>query len=344
MAVRFCDSFDSYSSSQIARKWTSVSGSPIIQSGGRNSTNRLRLDDASAAVSFTVSGTPPTGGTAGFAWLPASRTTGQLAHFSVYDGATLHLYFDFDGSGHLLIKRGDGTTLGTGTTVISIAAYTYVEFKWVIHDTTGSIEVRLNGSGSSEISATNIDTRNGGNASWDKVLLQGLNGALNGNINNVDDFYLVDNNGSAPTNTFLGDCRVECLLPSTGNGTNTGLTPSTGSDHGALVDESTPNDNTDYNSGTTVGVKDTYNYPSLSVNPLTIYAIQPAMCAEKSSAGAKTACHVVRSGGTDYDGATITLSTSYTYYPEIWETDPATGVAWVAAGITALEAGVKVVS
>ena len=43
----------------------------------------------------------------------------------------------------------------------------------------------------------------------------------------IDDLYICDGTGSAPHNTFLGDCRVDTLLP-TADGTAQQWTPSTG--------------------------------------------------------------------------------------------------------------------
>jgi len=287
--------------------------------------------------------TPHATGIIGVAVMPQTAFSGDSTFnfISIKDaaGGVTHLVLTLNASNQIVCRRGaSGTVLATGTTVLTTGVFYFVEFKFTISDTVGTIEVRLNGSTSSELAATGIDTRNGGNATWDTLALgPGYNATFR-----FDDLYVLDGGGSAPHNDFLGDCRVEALLPQTGNGTNTGLTCSTGSDHGALVDENPPNDDTDYNSSSTVNAKDTYNYPSLSATPLVVYGIQPTMRARKTDAGAQSIAHVVRSGGADTDGANVNPTTSYLYSPEIWTTDPATGIAWTAAGIAAMEVGMKV--
>jgi hypothetical protein len=127
------------------------------------------------------------------------------------------------------------------------------------------------------------------------------------------------------------------------DGANTALTPSTGTAHAALVDDNPANDDTDYNQSSNVGDKDTYDMAALSGNWASIKAVQVLMEARKDDAGARSICSVTRSGGTDYDGAAQGLTTSYMYYTEILQNDPATSAAWAnKAAVDAAEFGMKV--
>ena len=335
MALKFVESFDHLTVAQLTRKWTSSSGGALTT--GRNATNGLRLAGASEEVSKTLASSHASG-VIGFAFLPIGHIDSN--HFlEILDGATRHLTLRLDTSGHLVATR-NGTVLATGTAVISLAAYTYVEIKFTINDATGAVEVRLNGSASPDINVSGVDTRNGATATWNTFAFSSV-GTITGA--SYDDIYVLDGSGAA-NNDFLGDCRVECLLPSTGNGSNTDFTPSTGSDHGALVDEATPNDDTDYNASATVGHLDTYNYPSLSGTPEDIFGIQVLPCVRKTDAGARDVAPVVKSGATTSVGTTVSPSTGYLYYPQIYETDPNTAAPWVSGGIDALEAGLKVIA
>jgi hypothetical protein len=81
----------------------------------------------------------------------------------------------------------------------------------------------------------------------------------------IDDLYVCDGSGSV-NNDFLGECRVLTLLPSDGNGSNNDFDTSAGgspADHGAMVNDTTPNDDTDYVSSSTVDHVDSWNYPAL---------------------------------------------------------------------------------
>jgi len=108
---------------------------------------------------------------------------------------------------------------------------------------------------------------------------------------------VLDSSGSAPLNDFIGDATVSCLTPQTGNGANTGLTTSTGSDHGALVGDFPHDTDTTYNVGSSAGLKDTYNFTNLSINKA-VFAVQ-ATARVRKTAGTATAAIVARLGGTD---------------------------------------------
>jgi hypothetical protein len=260
----------------------------------------------------------------------------------LYEGSTstgtLHVALAQTTGGLLTIKRGS-TVLQTSSYAMALNAWYYIELKVVIHDTTGSYDVRVDGV--SVLSATGVDTRNGGTTGqWDRV---GFSNASFATDRFIDDFYVCDASGAAPRNTFLGAVKVETLYPQTdavAAGSNAGLTPSTGTDHGALVDETAPN-TTDYNSAATVGAKDTYNYPSLSLTG-SILGVQTNLYVAKSDTAARQVCAVVRAGGVDYDGANISPLTAFSYFSEVRAQNPNTSNDWTSSDIASLQAGMKV--
>jgi hypothetical protein len=159
--------------------------------------------------------------------------------------------------------------------------------------------VRIDGVTEVALTASGVDTRNAGTGLWDRVGLGCNSGSTT--FTYYDDFYVCDTSGSAPRNTFLGPVtKVETLYPQTDGvaaGSNAGLTPSTGTDHGALVDETPPNQ-TDYNSSATVGAKDTYNYPSMALTGV-ILGIQTNLYCQKSD-GRALGLRRPAVGSTDY--------------------------------------------
>lgn len=223
--------------------------------------------------------------------------------------------------------------------VVRAGQFRYVEMKVVISNVGGTVEVRVNGK--TVILANSLDTQASANAAW-----QSLHYGTTGESWAIDDIYVCDGTGPAPYNAFLGDTRVEVLMPQTdavAAGSNAGLTPSTGTDHGALVDEApTENDDTDYNAGATAGVKDTYNYPSMASTG-TILAVQPVSFARKADVAPKQIKNVLRHSGVDYDGATAwPLGVYWTYFPEIYVQNPGTSAAWTTSDVNAVQAGIKV--
>lgn len=156
----------------------------------------------------------------------------------------------------------------------------------------------------------------------------------------IDDLYVCDGQGTA-NNGFLGDCRVDSYLP-TADGANTGLTPSSGTTHFSLVDDATPNDDTDYNESATVAAKDTYGFADIVHNPASVFGVQVNLNVKKDDAGFRQVKEVVHSGGTDFPGTAQALSTSYAYKSAIREVDPATGAPWTKAGVNSAEFGMEI--
>lgn len=342
MALLFMDGFDHLGTSASIGpgKWGSNPGNfpNTSTSQIRTGTHSARITGSTYSVvtrPYVTSG----GAVIGVAWYgdaPLSITSSPRL-FQVLEGAIVHMEVSIDALGHLLVKRGT-TVIATGTTVLTMGSWYYIEFKTVINDTTGTYEVHIDGVQEVALTGTG-DTRNGGTGVWDRVLL----GPLSNNPTYCDDFYLCDMNVAVTPNNFLGPIKIETLYPQTdavAAGSNAGLTPSTGSDHGAMVDETTPNI-TDYNSSITVDAKDTYNYPPMTLSG-TIAGIQTNLYAAKSDASPRSVCPVVRAGGADYDGATILAPTTFDYLCQTWATNPATSVAWTTADIAAIQVGMKV--
>jgi hypothetical protein len=153
----------------------------------------------------------------------------------------------------------------------------------------------------------------------------------------IDDLYILTTSGSANT-TFWGDVHIEARFP-TSDATYSQWTPSTGTDHYALVDETTPN-TTDYVSSLTPGQKDTYGFQDLTATDGTVMAVQEMIYAQKSDAGARSIAGLSRVSSTDYDGETKALTSSYTYYTHVMERNPNTGIAWTISEVNASEFGV----
>lgn len=166
-----------------------------------------------------------------------------------------------------------------------------------------------------------------------------MNGASSADF---EDLYICDGSGSI-NNDFLGDMRVDCYLPN-GNGNSSQLvgSDSNSTDNYQLVDETSQNGDSDYVQSSTVNNKDTYAVADMSHTPANIFGTQLNMIAKKDDSGTRSICSVCRSGGTDYDGDTQALGTTYVDYRQIRETDPATSSAWTRSNLNSAEFGVKV--
>lgn len=341
MALRFMDSFDHYATADITMKWNAATASTVtISSGnGRRSGGCMRFSSLSAATSQKTL-TALASYVVGFAFKTNLLMNG-VDIYQAKDGSTIHLSLRMNNTGTISVMRGGaaGTVLGTSSTALSTGTYYYMEFKFTINDSTGSFTFRINGG--SEATGSSVDTRNGGNATVDNFTF-GLHAGSGGATMDVDDLYILDTTGSA-NNDLLGDVRVDCYLPS-GNGNSSQLvgSDSNSTDNYLLVDESSQNGDTDYVQSATVNNKDTYAFADMSHTPASIFGTQLNMIAKKDDSGTRSICSVTRSGGTDYDGTTQALGTTYVDYSDLREVDPATSAAWTRTNLNNAEFGVKV--
>ena len=338
MTMLFMDSFDHYATAQLGLKYTTVAGSFTVGAVGRNSTNGALCPNTTGSGLLRKSITSAATIISGFAFslsaLPPSQDT---IIFILSDAGTEQVSIRVEtGTGKLKVI-GAGTVRGTSTTALSLNTFYYIELKATIANS-GSVELRINGT--SEVNVSGVDTQTTANASADGV---GLACQGNQTANYIFDDYYVCNGLGTVNNDFLGDLRVQAIFPD-GAGGNTQWTPSANANW-QNVDETTPNDDTDYNSDATVGDRDTYTYGNLSPATASIKAVQIMTYARKDDAGTRTIAPVVRLSAVNYDQASLpNLTTSYQYLPQVLETSPATTVAWTLSEVNGAEFGEKVIA
>jgi len=337
MALRFCDSFDHYASADLLSKWSSVSdGDYAIGAIGRfgnglswtmQGRSVRKVLDAQATWYLGVA----------YKFLSPSTAAGVMG---LRDDASQQIELGIDATQRLTISRA-GTLLGTGTKVLAANVWYYLELGATIHNSAGVAIGRVDGV--NEINLSGIDTQATADA-WANVVSLGVKELGFGGSCYYDDFYACDGTGSSPTNTFLGDVRVEALFPS-GNGNSSQLDGSDGNqvDNYLLVDEVAQDGDTTYVESPDINDKDTYAYSDLTSTAGTVYGVQVLPFARKTDAGTRRIKTVARLSGTEVDSAEQTLSTTYQYLSDIRETKPGGG-AWTIPDVNNGEYGVKVSS
>lgn len=333
MAILF---LDSPTSREGAFKWSGFSGVAVLTGTPYGGDYYRYQANNTHFTNYTIT---PAASSVVFSFL--SRFTaaqdGNLNNHTIEvfgdGGGTEHMTFGVSGSGQVTCRRGGGNgtlIVASDPSVIVINDWHHWEIRCVVHDTTGIVQVWIDGV--QVINATNVDTKNGGtNNTIDKVeFFRTAAGE-----HHAADFVIT--NGTTP----LGVTRVHPLLPDA-DGNYTAFTPSTGTSHFALVDEQTPNGDTDYNSATTEGDKDSYTFPSLPTGTWDILAVQTALNARRFDPGTKFLRPFIRISATDYVGTSHVLSESYGAKLDLWETNPATASAWTQAEVDAIEVGAEV--
>jgi hypothetical protein len=343
MALRFMDGFDHYASTvNLAHKWTgsafigstpesvtvsSRTGGRAGQFGGGNAWKKLDAQDTwivGMAMSFQA--------------FPTGTTPMSIIVF-VQDGTGSQCQLRVNSTGNLVFVRGNNiATLATSASALLLNTWYYVEAKATVGDS-GSYEVRVNGV--TWLSDSGVDTQQNATSVTDRIGVGPVVGSPTVTGFYVDDLYICDGTGST-ANDFLGDVMVTTLVP-TGAGNSTQFTPSTGSNW-QNVGELPHNSDTGFNSSNTAGHIDLYAMQDIAATPSAIHGIQWNAVVRKDDAGSYLARRVVRSGGTDYEGADLSMNTTYQVFSELFTSDPATGVAFTKAGVDALQAGIKLQS
>lgn len=347
MAFRFGDSFDHYTTAQLARKYESSGGSntpSISATAMRNGTAGLLLPSDSTG-SF--------GGTQAFVlkvldnqatWIVGLAVKMSWPSTSIpilvglIDTATTQVDLRVNSAGQLLVTR-NGTTLGTTSATIPQNVWNYIQLKATISSTAGTIEVRLNGT--TVLSLTGQNTRATTNDYANRVRFGGLN---IGNFNSVpqiliDDVYICDGSGS-DNSDFLGDLKVIATYPD-GAGSSTQWTANGAATNHEAVDESSPDDDSSYVASATAGDVDLYTFDDVEDGVL--FATQSCILARKDDVGAVEIREKMRQDAVNYDGSTVNLGDNYLYYLHQRDTAP-DGTAWTVAKFNAIEAGLERVS
>lgn len=213
--------------------------------------------------------------------------------------------------------------------------WNWVSIKVVTHNTTGSIEVKVNGI--TRLSLTGINTR--GQTSNNYVNKIGV--GVTGNDVYLDDMIWMDNSGST-LNDHLDEVTIRTFYP-TANSTPMDWTASAGSQY-ACIDETPHNGDTDYISSSTVSQQSLFTTGSMPSNMADIKAIQVGIVSRKDDASTRLLRSLIKPGSTIYESSDMTQISTYAYYNAIYTTNPDTSVAWTTSDLNALKFGVKVQS
>lgn len=339
MALRFLDSFDHYATADLGKKWTSVVGAITVQAAGRRSTSSLRFGAQGIYLRLSLDNqaTWIMGAALRFDTYPTIAL--GSAFWQVLDGATLQDDVRLLPDGRVTLYCGT-TALVTSTAVLSPDTYNYLEWLVTIHPTAGVSTLRSNGVVIATVSGANTRSTANSFASAIQMGVITANATANMGNSDADDLYICDGTGSAPHNTFLGDCRIDTLFPNA-EGSTQQWTPSAAAAHSTLVDEATPN-TTDYVSSSTPTHRELFGLQDLSVVTGTIYGVQLGLAVLKSDAGTRLLKGVIRSGASEAVGSTVALGTSQTYMVQVQTTDPATGMVWTDTAVNSVEVGAEV--
>ncbi len=337
MSLLFCDSFDHYQTADITRKWTASSFGTIVAAAGRRGTQCWRGGTASANLSKVISAPGTTMFFGGACFRNTNIAAASLITFM--EGATTHVIIRAEPGGFVAAYRGSTSTLITGGfgTISRIVQnqYFYIEAKVFVHDSTGTVEVRINGE--VVLDLTGVDTANGGTPTIDTVRIAGQA--------DFDDVVIFDDLGGN-NDDFLGDVEVEHVVPDGAGNATQWDTLVGAATHWEAVDESPAiDDDTSYVETATDTDLDLFTYANLTsiVGGSTVLAVQVNTMARVDS-GSATIRAATRESSVDSTGSNVVLGTGWANAFQMWELNPNGGGAWTDTIINASEFGFEKVA
>lgn len=349
MSLLFQDGFDHYNTP--SHNYTVVGSGTIDTTGGRflggaykitTNTQYARRTALTAGDVYIVN--------IAFKVTTLPTVTRPVDIIMFLDGANCQVSLRCLDTGVVRLERLSGSGFlnqNTGTTVLAtssgsallINTWYAFEVKLTVANA-GTCVVKQDGTTIINFSG---DTQATANASVDAVLIGIAQDA--GNIVAFWDDLIVMDDAGAAMNDFIGDKRIFTLYP-IAEGFYSQWTPSTGADNSALVDETPPNDDTDFVLSNTPGDKDTYVMQDLPGGVTNIKAVCVVHRARKDDAGTRTIKAKIRSNGVDEDGPNFNLASSYAFYSTPFYIDPGASPPddWDAAAVNAIEVGQEVVT
>lgn len=274
--------------------------------------------------------------------------------FAIYEGVGWVLAVTLNQNGTFSVYRHHEAAFGVGSVYLGSSiqgvrsnVWSYVEFKWLIHDSAGSFIIRVNNvevfsfTGDTSASSFSQSFTNKWNAV--RYLQLASNAATAGGDHPtfwMCDSYLADLTGSGDDiRDFIGDCTVDKIVPN-GAGNVAGWTPLAGNNWDN-TEEVPPDDDTTYNSTAAPTTRDSYNFQNLPAGTEPI-GFQVLIYARKETAGAAVLKPTYREGGVTYDGPGQGIATpdEYRYLIQPYDVNPATGLRATEAELNAAEFGV----
>lgn len=362
MALLYLESFDNYSDaitginleSSLLDRYTfadMTTNTNASITDGRHNGKAISMTDEAHFVRTRALRDAFTSGTGFVGFAVKTRDNNPLKEdelfFNVIAGNTFQLSFRLNSTGTVTAYRANSTFLETSPKAILAprTGWFYMEVKFVIADSGGNWEWKIDGN--TVWTSSNYDTRSDSDMFWDRI---GFNGGDIATDTLLDDIYVADSSGSV-NNDFLGPTVVELLQPDS-DGSDSDWTPSSGTNHAALIDEAqnmsgSGLSETDYISSGTSGDLDLFNYTDVDIlgGASAIHGVQ--VNSWRRITGEEPADLLIKSKTGTTEGQvtdTVNHDQSSPYYMQwsVFEIDPTTTTAWTPGGVDGAQFGVEV--
>lgn len=260
--------------------------------------------------------------------------TSDFRLFELANGSNRHIGIRTNHLRELIVVGGDETELARVPEVIHVDTWYSFNVCWKGDLTAGILQIYINGE--LVVDIANANTRNAVSPNADRAYFYGGNP-----LRSVADFTYDDVRIDTETTTPIAEGRYAVVEYDSDSAVE--FTPLSGADNYLMIDETTCDQDTTYNSSNTVGHKDIFTVKALSFNPDRIMAVQLTLIARKEDVATRRLKSFLQSDSSQVDGEDMYLSTNYTMNRLIIQNDPATGVEFTKGGLAAVLPGYELV-
>lgn len=269
------------------------------------------------------------------------RDGDNFGHVGVHVSTTGRLTIERNNYDFYPTTHSDPVILATSSREIAPGTWNHIEVKARIHATDGYVKVRVNGR--DFVSVSGVKTR-GDDTTGAMAAQVGWGTFTPGSPDFSADLLCIDDpvtigwadDGSEDT-TFLGQYGVYYLKPNADTAVaQWSLT--TGINGYALINETQPDDDVNYIFATASGKKSAFAVEALPLNITSVAAVATMARMRKTDSGAvEVKLGVISAGTEDEQADPNALTTSYSWYFNVWEEDPHTSSAWLPTVLPAIQ-------
>lgn len=260
--------------------------------------------------------------------------TAITSYFSILDSTPAAIVdLRVSAAGLWSIYNYGNTTTYTSTGPAVVAAVWYrVELKLVVHDSTGTIDVKINGVLEPGISAlSGLDTKAGNNARRYRI---GVTVAqANAGVRYFDDVGISNSD-------WLGKFYVKTMLAYTNDAANWTVVDAGSSSSQTQRDRPWASATTDLIESVTASQEERYKYPTVAQTGGTWLGVIPVIRERRAVAGSAASVVLnIRVAAADGTASAAIDSGGTTYLTKrgaLQVTDPNTGIAWTLVGLNAM--------
>jgi hypothetical protein len=335
--LNFFDSMSHYDTTHLPDKWDLLSNA-VIANTGREA---KAIQFSGQGYAFKNLASNLTAGVQAAAFNVGTLPTNPSYLLGFRDAGTMQIGVGVNASGALVLGYGVTganqvqTILATSSNgIVTAGQYGFLEIKVGINATTGYAIIRYNEAIVIPLQS-NIQTQQSANAYYNQVGIL----CWAATAHSACDFVANDLSG-AYNNDFLGDVQV---IPSfvNNNGRVNQFTPNGAGANWQCVSETVPDDDTTYNSSNTVGQRDCYRH-SIPGGITQVLGLQIVAEVRKDIAGTRVIDLGVGNGTTESFGSDQTLSTSWGFARQIFDSNPNTSAAWASGDLTTFQSAIKI--